>query len=143
MNRSDFVLAALATSRGHVWTPVQLQKFFFLLDRKLGAQVGGPFFDFEPYDYGPFDAGVYHQLDALEREGRAQVDRPSFGMKTYRLTDTGQGRGEASLAELPGPVRDYVRALGDWVCSLTFAQLVTAIYGAFPEMKARSVFREQ
>jgi hypothetical protein len=142
MDTSGFVLAALATSKGETWTPVQVQKFFFLLDRKLGGQIGGPFFDFRAYDYGPFDAAVCEQIEALEQQRLASVIRPEFGKKTYGLTATGQTRGENVLDGLAAPVRDYVVALGQWVRTRSFAELVSAIYQQFPEMKARSVFRE-
>jgi hypothetical protein len=142
MNRRDLVLAALSTSRGVSWQPVQLQKLFFLLDRKLATQLGGPFFSFAPYDYGPFDATVYHEIEGLERSGQAMIDRPAFGMKTYGLTADGQAAGESLLGVLPRAVREYIASLSNWVRSLSFTQLVSAIYAEFPEMKERSVFRE-
>ncbi len=140
MTRTDLVLAALSTSAGVAWQPVQLQKLFFLLDKKLATQLGGPFFGFTPYDYGPFDPAVYHEVEGLERLGEAVV-LPSVGMKTYGLTPEGQRRGAALLKALPEPVRAYITDLSTWVRSLSFAQLVSAIYAEFPEMRERSVFR--
>ena len=36
-----------------------VQKLLFLLDREAAEIVGGPHFRFVPYNYGPFDKGVY------------------------------------------------------------------------------------
>src|SRR4051812_45945640 len=97
----QYVLAVLSTSGLKPWTPVQLQKVFFLLDKNLGDAIGGPKFDFAAYDYGPFDADVYRQVDALQYEGRAQITKPQVGgMRTYALTPEGQALGEAKLSSL-------------------------------------------
>ena len=68
-----YVLAVLSTAGGAEWTPVQLQKIFFLLDQTIGPALGGPKFNFEPYDYGPFDAEVYRRVEALQATGESIV----------------------------------------------------------------------
>jgi hypothetical protein len=139
LHRDDYVLAVLATSGEGAWTPVQVQKIFFLLDQRLASQVGGPHFNFTAYDYGPFDAAVY---EVIERQSElASVDRTS-SMKTFRLTRRGQARGEEALVELSPGAREYIRSLSGWVRNLSFQQLVSAVYKEFPEMRANSVFRD-
>jgi uncharacterized protein len=142
MDRKELVLAALSTSNGLPWSPVQVQKLFFILDQRAAANLGGPHWDFKPYDYGPFDASVYSELEILSYGGLASIAKPSSGPKEFRLQPEGQRRGEALLASLPEGVVAYVRDLAKWVRSLTFQQLVSAVYREFPEMKANSVFRE-
>jgi len=58
MDRGDLVLAALAAGGvGASYSPVQVQKLLFLIDREAANLVDGPHFSFRPYDYGPFEAG--------------------------------------------------------------------------------------
>jgi hypothetical protein len=140
MKRSDYVLAVLAASGGASLTPVQLQKLFFLLDRKIPEQIGGPRFHFEPRDYGPFDKNVYSQLESLATEGMVDID-DSGGVRTFRLSSAGRPAGARALSSFPGTHSEYVQKLSQWVRSLSFEDLVSAIYREYPEMRANSVFR--
>jgi hypothetical protein len=140
LTRDDYVLAVLATAKGQSLSPVQVQKLFFLLDARVSEQIGGAYFAFEPYDYGPFDAGVYQDIDALVRRGFATVDRSSY-VRRYQLTPEGQDRGAALLSELPAPVQNFAQRCCDFVRAHGFAELVSAIYREFPDMKVNSVFR--
>jgi hypothetical protein len=144
MNRSNFVLAALSTAEGRAFTPVQVQKLFFVLDRNIpNALDEGEAFHFVPYDYGPFDSDVYRELEHWAYSGMAEVTQAGqFSMKTFRLTALGQREGERLLQELPERFQAYIREVSMFVRSLSFSDLVSAIYKAYPEMKANSVFRE-
>jgi hypothetical protein len=138
MDRRQIVLAGLAPARGEAFTPVQVQKLFFLIDERAHSVLGGKHFSFEPYHYGPFDAAVYREIEKLEREGFAEVmPAPS---KTYRLTAEGQRHAEAALTELDPRARAFIEETVKFVRGLSFTQLVSAIYRDFPEMKANSVF---
>ena len=45
MTRSEILLAGLAAGgENATYTPVQVQKLFFLLDREASVALGGPFF---------------------------------------------------------------------------------------------------
>ena len=141
MNRKQAVLAVLAASNGAYHSPVQVQKLFFLVDRNIPKNVGGPHFSFQPYNYGPFDKSVYETLEVLETDGLVEC----ASVKTwteYKLTEKGQAEGEKLLSGLPKDVQKYIRQLSDFVRSLSFTQLVTAIYKAYPDMKTNSVFQE-
>jgi hypothetical protein len=122
---------------------VQVQKLFFLIDKRAAADVGGPHFEFRPYDYGPFDSNVYVAIEALAARGLAAVHRPpEFRMKKFRLTQDGQARGDEVFQSLPPGVQDFMTRACDFVRNTPFAELVSAIYKAYPEMRERSVFRE-
>ncbi len=140
MNNRDVVLAALAPAQGKPHSPVQVQKLLFLLDRELSAFVGGPHFNFVPYNYGPFDKGVYQALDMLDAQGLVTI-RPSGRQRTYALTPTGQNEGDNFLGELPDVARSYIQSASAFVLELDFLQLVSAIYQAYPDMRANSVIR--
>ena len=141
-NRSQLVLSALASvGPGVGYTPVQVQKIFFLLDRRGGKTLGGPYFDFQPYDYGPFDHAVYHELDQLEFSGFVSTDT-SGRYRRYVLTDNGYASGTAGLQLLPEALQEFIRQTVEWVRQLRFEQLVAAIYREYPEMRANSVFNQ-
>lgn len=140
MDRMDVMLAALASGAHEEFSPVQLQKMMFLIDRNIGRTLGGPFFDFQPYDYGPFDAGVYNEFSRLSSFGMAE----SYGEgkdRRYRLNDEGRARSSEILAQVPSNVRTYFKDIAEFVQKLSFSALVSSIYKHYPEMKVNSVFR--
>ena len=140
MKRPEFVLAVMAAGDSQ-FSPVQIQKMFFLLDRNVSKKVGGRKFKFRPYDYGPFDMAVYQEVDALKAHGLATVDGDGSDRK-YGLTREGREQGQVALEKLPEGVQVYAREVADWVRSLSFSELVSAIYRDYPDMKINSVFRE-
>ncbi|MBX9579140.1 MAG: hypothetical protein K2X87_02440 [Gemmataceae bacterium] len=142
MTRRDYVLAVLAASNGAALTPVQVQKLFFLLDRKAPHLTGGPHFQFEAFDYGPFDKGIYSELRTLATMGYAEIESPpNTPVRRYRATEAGVRHGRQVLDGLPAGAAGYNRDLSAWVRGQSFASLVSAIYNEYPDMKANSVFR--
>jgi hypothetical protein len=144
-HRAEIVLAALAAGGPDVnFAPVQVQKLFFLVDRNIAADVGGAQFNFEPYDYGPFDSSVYAELEQLRREGFVRIEAtPWADRRRYFLTPAGHEHGAEVLGRLSTRAQDYLARVTAWIRSLNFAQLVGAIYQQYPEMKENSVFRAQ
>jgi len=141
MNCEQFVLISLAAGGEATYSPVQVQKLLFLLERKAGKAFDGPYFNFRPYDYGPFDKDVYQVLDRLSDRGFVEiVGLPFERGRQYRLTSKGQIEGSKMLGQIPVPYRNFVATLSNFVRSLTFSQLVSAIYREYPEMKANSIF---
>jgi hypothetical protein len=140
--RQKVVLAALAAERSSSFAPVQVQKLFFLLDQNIAADIGGPQFSFEAYDYGPFDRSVYYELEALAQKGLVAIEATSdASRRKFSLTAAGYEAGRAVLAQLSGRAQDYLPRVSAWVRSLSFAELVGSIYKQYPAMKANSVFR--
>lgn len=141
MNRQDYVLAVLSAGGEQVqFSPVQIQKLFFLLDREVSNFVGGPHFDFQPYDYGPFDKAVYHDLGLMEPAGLvAQIGDGRY--RKYMLTTVGFRRGQRVLANLSQELQSYIGSLSNWTRSVSFTQLVSEIYRLYPDMKTNSIFR--
>ena len=141
MTRREMVLAGLATQAGADYSPVQVQKLFFLLDRNAAHLYGGPLFSFTPYNYGPFDRQVYDELEHLADQGKVKFI-PAWNWRNYRLTTEGQAEGEKILSSLPPKLYTYLGKASSFVRSLTFTQLVSAIYRAYPDMRANSVFQD-
>jgi uncharacterized protein len=141
MNRRDVVLAALAAAgENATFTPVQVQKLLFLIDREASQSVGGPHFRFVPYDYGPFDRTVYDELDMLRSIGLVNVNEQA-PYRIFVLSQEGYARGQQAFLTLASEVQTFVQQAAQWVRALSFRQLVAAIYAKYPDMRANSVFR--
>lgn len=140
MTREELVLAAMVPGGGHRYTPVQIQKLLFLIDRQIPGQVGGPYFNFEPYHYGPFDRSVYLELDRLAARGLIAIEY-SVSPRTFALTAEGAAWGTVALNLLIPEARDFIVRASNFVRAHSFSSLVSAIYKAFPEMQANSVFQ--
>lgn len=140
MDKQEILLIALASGVREEFSPVQLQKLMFLIDRNIGQSLGGPFFRFEPYDYGPFDVDVYNSFSLLEAQQLAQSSGQGKERR-YRLNDEGRVRADELKRRLSDNHRQYVIDLARLVQSLSFTALVSSIYKAYPEMKVNSVFR--
>jgi len=133
----------LAASGGRPYTPVQIQKALFLVCETLPDVISeGPTFGFEPYDYGPFDAAVYQEAEALRNVGEAIVAPSGIGRwNTYAASDLGIERGQRILQTIPESRRNYIQSVSDWVRSQSFSGLVKSIYDAYPQMRENSIFR--
>lgn len=140
MERPRYVLAVMSASQQPEYEPAQLQKLFFLMDREAAQHTGGPYFDFRPYDYGPFDVKVYEEVESIAKQGFAVVDNSGF-YRRYSLTLAGITDGKAALNEFTPGGRDYAARAANWVRSVSFNQLVSEIYKRYPDMKENSVFR--
>lgn len=131
----------MATDGAHTYTPVQMQKLLFLLDRRLGSMIGGPHFDFQPYHYGPFDKAVYAELEAMEEEGLVEIIRePHLNVRKFRLSPKGEHEGRLLLSQMDEEAVGYMSRLADFVRQASFPSLVSAIYKEYPEMQVNSVF---
>lgn len=139
--QKEIVLAGLsAAGENTTFSPVQMQKLFFIIDREISTLIGGARFNFEPYDYGPFDKAVYEVLEVLSSEGMVQIN----GLKkynSYSLTPEGFGAGQRLLDSFSPETKRFIAETANWIKSLTFEQLVAAVYKKYPDMKVNSIFK--
>ncbi len=142
MNPKDIILAGLSPGDGASYTPVQVQKMFFLIDRNIPELVDGPIFNFQPYNYGPFDKTVYEVLEQLSIEGLVDIV-PDYNWNSYKLTVDGQKLGDEVFSHLDAVAQKYITEVSNFVRSLSFTQLISAIYKKYPDMRVNSVFQEQ
>jgi len=141
MTKQQMVLTALTPAEGESHTPVQVQKLLFILEKKIPEQLNGPHFDFQPYHYGPFDRAVYAELEELESQNMLEINLHG-SWRTYKLTKEGQSAGVNLLNNLSSPTRDFIVKVSEFVRRLSFSELISAIYKAFPETRKHSVFQE-
>jgi uncharacterized protein YwgA len=142
MNRNDFVLAVFASSNNASYSPVQIQKLFFLIEKKIPELSENNYFNFTPYNYGPFDPVIYDVISELISSGNLKTinDADSRIIK-YNTTNKGQIRGEQILQSLGVNAAGKIKILSDFVRRLSFSELVSAIYKEYPDMKKYSIFR--
>jgi uncharacterized protein len=142
MTKFELLLVALASGGKHEHTPVQVQKLMFLIEKNVGKQIGGgSHFEFTPYDYGPFDPSIYELLRQMEAEQLAVSSMTNRGWKKYSLTDAGLERAASSSSQLNLTVSSYINKVSEFVRTLSFSDLVSAVYKAYPEMRVNSVFK--
>lgn len=141
METGRIVLAAMSPAGGGRYSPVQIQKLLFLIDREISDLVGGPWFAFQPYHYGPFDKRVYAILEALAEQGQVEIGDCLTNCRSYALTPEGLVSGREALGTLAAPAQDFIKRASEFVRGNNFAALVAAIYKAYPDMRRNSVFQ--
>jgi uncharacterized protein len=144
LSRDEVALVVLAFANGEPFTPVQIQKAMFLTSDKVpDAFAGTARYAFQPYDYGPFDRQVYSDIESLERRGLAQINQnPSSRWRTYAANPQGIAEGRRLSENLASNDVLVIERIVNLVHSLSFNDLVSAIYRAYPHMRERSVFRD-
>lgn len=143
MDRRELLLAVLAAGKGRAFSPAQIQKAIFLIDTNMPHLIHrGEHYNFEPYNYGPFDRAVYVEAQTLKAEGRAVIAASDNGRwSTYAASDRGVREGTEILARLRSKSSRYVESVAEWVLAQSFGGLVKSIYEAYPEMKENSIFQ--
>lgn len=143
MKRRDILLAALSTA-DRPFQPVHLQKALFLVDDKLPHLfTHDQRYGFQPYDYGPFDQAVYADADILKAQGLVHIDQePGQPHRTYAVTDAGREQGGRILRQMQQNDAGMIARIVGIVTKMSFRELVSSIYRAYPHMKVNSVFKE-
>ncbi len=142
MNRRDWLLLAVAAAEDEGLDPVQLQKSLFLLGEKRKQEVG-PFYEFEPHNYGPFSKDIYAHATALVDNGYLTKEKqPSYSWSIIRITEQGRRAARTLRREAPEEALAYLERAVDWVKGQSFYDLVRSIYRHFPEYRTNSIFRE-
>jgi uncharacterized protein YwgA len=144
LNREEVALVVLSMADGRPFTPVQIQKAMFLAcDKVADAFHPNSKYDFQPYDYGPFDRSVYLDVERLEQRGLVQIKyEPGGRFRTYAATKEGTEEGKRLASNLTAEQREMLKRIVDLVLRLSFKELVSAIYRAYPPMRERSVFQD-
>jgi hypothetical protein len=139
VGRDDLLLlmAKGAEEGAYPFDAIRAMKSSFIVSQR-GLTEWRQLFDFRPYDYGPFDASVYRSRDSLVAQGLLEV-QPGTHDAT-RLTANGQQRALDLEAQL-GPSADWLKQIGHWASSRSFAQLLREVYSEYPDFAARSIAR--
>jgi len=133
-------MLAIGSAKGRGLSPVQLQKVLFLLGKELPTVVGTDFYHFQPYNYGPFDKAVYQDAEGLSYAGYVSI-ASSGRITEYSATPEGSDYAEQIRARAPRLGTEYLTKIVEWAQSLTFSELVRAIYNKYPQYRVNSVFQ--
>jgi hypothetical protein len=141
VKRTDWLLITLNAAGNRGLSPVQLQKSVFLLSQLFKPQAGASFYQFIPYNYGPFCVDVYKDAERMAAQGLVEINREGRSWPEYRITTGGQEYLRQLSGLVPAQVEDYIRRVVSWTQNLSFPDLVRAIYQSYPDYKSRSVFQ--
>ena len=122
-------------------TPAQLQKVLFLVKQNFTNELKG-FYDFKPYNYGPFDKQIYNDAEELKQVGYIKLVRQDgHSWSMYIIEDDFDNSKYPALLKADEKISRYLKLLIDWAQKLSFEQLIASIYNHYPEYKINSVFR--
>ena len=142
MKKNEIILLAMNAEPNYEYTPVQIQKILFLIDKNIGEKIGGPLFDFIAYYYGPFDSNIYDELEKLEMGNKIKSIANNRTRKKFVLTPNGLEEAIKIKNETTEDIKQYIDKIVKWAINLSFSQLLSAIYHTYPEMKANSIFKD-
>ena len=135
MNKKDLILHVLSLAENRSLSPVQIQKLLFLIDERISHSIiGGKFFNFKPYDFGPFDKQIYIELDSLITDGLIDVEYIEK-VKYFHLKDI------SLSTQINSEINDKIKNLCAFVKKCSFKELLTAIYNEYPSMAVNTVFK--
>lgn len=141
MARRDWLLLALDAAGDRGLSPVQVQKSMFLFWK--GAETilsEGEFYDFVPYNFGPFDLAIYNDIEAMERDGLVRIlNRNATAERLYTIRSVGSM--ESKQVKHSDPITaDYIGKVVRWVQAKPFPDLLRYIYRKWPEYRENSIF---
>lgn len=141
VQKRDWTLLAIDAAGEGGLTPAQLQKALFLLSKAHSTTLD-TFYNFTPYNYGPFDKAIYTDAASLAQEQLVDTE-PVDGKQwsKYYATPTGHATAAATAATADDASLQYLKEVVNWVQGLSFQQLIASIYKRYPEYKVNSVFR--
>ena len=131
-HRKDWLLLAIASAADGKLSPVQSQEAMFLLSEEAGALVPRPFYSFHPYNYGPFDAAVYRDVDDLQQDGLLRIVHAERSAM-YQITPAGLDHAGQLRGSLDPHATEYLERLVVWIKSLSFDAVLEAISEKYPK----------
>ena len=140
LNRREWLLLILGLADGKELSPVQLQKSAFLVGEELKIATKG-YYNFKPYDYGPFSDEVYKDAEELASENLVNVNSNINRWKTFSITLDGSRAATELTKVIDTDLVNAIREKVEWVLGLDFRELVLEIYRKYPKYRANSVFR--
>ncbi len=143
MDRKEILLIVVSKAGTTPLTPVQLQKAVFLIAKARLPELPTPFYDFEPYNYGPFCKAIYTDADDMQVKGLVyRIPSGKGHWVDTVITSTGQICAQKLKNNLLQPNLTFIGNVVNWVQSQPFTTLVSKIYELFPEYRQNSVFHE-
>ncbi|MFC1735385.1 DUF488 family protein [Candidatus Hydrogenedentota bacterium] len=122
-NRQKTILCLLAGANREV-SRIELMKWAFILSREYCSRKDGPFYDFVPYQYGPFSFALYRDMEPLVERGLVM----EVSEKTWQITlDC-----EDFLDDLSSEVRDGIAETIKRFADESQKSLMDYVYEKYP-----------
>lgn len=143
LKNRDVTLLVVAAAGDTGLTPVQLMKSMFLVGQCSLSDLPSNYYRFFAYNYGPFHPDVYRDVEVLVNEGSVyEIREAGQNWSKYIIAPPGLRSAEGLKRQIAREFSDYINEVVSWVKSLTFNQLLQAIYVEYPDMRENSVFQE-
>lgn len=142
LNRHEWPLVALGCAPDGKLTPIQMQKALFLIKMEAAQRLHGEFYNFVPYNYGPFDSTIYKDVARQEAERNIMTQRAGERWDAYFITAQGKAKASELMARMDPDLRNYLDAVVKWVKERGFAELLNSIYHKYPSYAVNSVFNK-
>lgn len=138
MATKESVLIAIVAAAGEAGLGrAQLQKSVFLVGEEFDGALPSNFYQFRPYMYGPFAQGVYADIERLSDGPMIHTYPGDDGRPIYRFASNAA----TEMIGLTDNLNSLIRRIVEWVTSMSFDELVRAIYYLYPEQRENSVFQ--
>jgi uncharacterized protein YwgA len=143
LRNCDVTLLIIAAAGDTGLTPIQIMKSVFLVGKCGLPDLPSDFYHFIAYNYGPFHPDVYRDVEMLVNVGLVLgIRETGRNWLKYIIAPSGLRYAEELRRQVAHEFSDYANEVVKWVQSLTFSQLLQAIYAKYPEMRENSVFQE-
>lgn len=142
ISRSDWLLLFLDAKGGtYEADQVRIMKGLFLLSRST-LHPASELYIFGPYDYGPFDAGVYQDLQSMRLLGFIESHAvPGSSRRLYELTEKGRQRVHGLQPSLDWALLRPIEDAKRYVTTRSFDQLLQDLYADYPAYAQNSIAR--
>ena len=121
--------------------PIRIQKTLFKLAREAGLPPGEQY-QFRPYNWGPFSAAIYQDIDDLVEAGLVErVPKPGVSWASYRLTPQGKQRALKLRKKASERSLQQLDRVSTWVSERPFTKLLKDVYKEYPDMAKKSLFK--
>ena len=138
VSRSDVLLAIVAAAGDEGLDRLQLQKSVFLVGEEFDGKLPANFYQFRPYFCGPFAQDVYMDIERLSDGPMVEVFTGKGSRPFYRLAPNVT----TVLSVLSEDLESGVRQIVGWVTSMSFNELVRAVYHLYPEQRQNSIVQD-
>jgi uncharacterized protein len=127
LQKKEWTLLVIALAGRRPLSPVHLQKSVFLIGQLLPNEVlPEDYYEFVPYNYGPFCTEVYADAETLAEEGLVQISYvAAHSYSQYAATPEGIEEGGRLYTLLPPREAEHVKLIVDWVRAQSFSGLVS------------------
>jgi uncharacterized protein YwgA len=143
LRNCDVTLLVIAAAGDTGLTPIQIMKSVFIVGKCGLSDLPSNFYRFFAYNYGPFHPDVYRDVEMLVNLGLVlEIREAGRNWSKYMIAPSGLQYAEELKRQIAREFSDYIDEVISWVKSLTFNQLLQAIYAKYPEMRENSVFQE-